>query len=107
TLGSVLTKTRKGTRASARSGDHAMATPRATPAAPASTNAPTISTAVVQACATQGISPEVRARATTAGLGRMYSRIPRLPEANGQGGSSPPKTTREGSWPTTQLGTAA
>src|SRR5262249_33058429 len=70
-----------GTRARARTGDHAMAAPSATPAAPARTNAPTISSAVVHAWAAHGISPVARARATAPGLGRMYGRIPRLVEA--------------------------
>src|SRR5687768_11951760 len=73
-----------------------MATPSATPAAPASTNAPTISSAVAHACTSQGISPDVSARATTAGLGRMYSRMPRCVDATCHSTSTPANSTAEG-----------
>src|SRR5712691_3414401 len=102
TLGSVLTKTRKGTSALDASGDHAMATPSATPAAPATRKAPTISSAVVHACASHGISPDVSARRTATGLGRMYSRMPKLVEASCQKASRAAKRAIDGAWPASQ-----
>ncbi len=56
TLGKVFTNTRKGVSAREMPCDHAIAMPRATPATPASTKAPRISTPVIQLCASQGIS---------------------------------------------------
>jgi len=54
-LGSVFTNTRKGTSARAIVGDHAIATPSATPAAPARTKPPRISSVVTQRCVYHGI----------------------------------------------------
>jgi len=73
-LGSVFTNTRKGTSARDRIGDHATATPRNTPTAPASPNAPTISTDVIERCRSHGISSPVMACTTRSGAGSRYSR---------------------------------
>src|SRR5262245_40690534 len=81
-----------------------MAVPRMTPAAPARRNAPTISTAVVHAWATHGISPEARARPTRAGLGRMYSRMPRLVDASCHAASTLKNTAIDGRWLVSQRG---
>src|SRR5258708_32979404 len=76
TLGSVFTNTRNGTSALASSGDQAMATPSATPTAPAIRKAPTISQVVTQRCCAQLTSPCHSEFQTESGEGRRYSRIP-------------------------------
>src|SRR5437763_6379263 len=76
TLGRVFTNTRNGTSALARSGDQAIATPSATPTAPAIRKAPTISQVVTQRCCVQATSPCHSEFQTASGEGRRYSRMP-------------------------------
>src|SRR5262245_37544442 len=77
TLGNVLTNTRKGVSARDTGWAQAIAAPRRTPAKAAVKNAPRISTAVIQMCFIQGISPGPIASNTERGLGSKYSRTPR------------------------------